>query len=273
MTGGDDLMRDNNHKFPIIPVAIVLIFAMSVMLFFGGITALESEDAEVRDGIAYLEALEDKDPAVVDQIRKDLYQQKLDAQRDALLEKLNNGTMDPFTMFQDYVLMGDSRAVGFWYRDFLEKGRVLADGGHTIRNIPGQMEKLVSLNPSLIFLCYGLNDISIGYWDTKEAYVAEYMDIVKQIQEALPDATIVVSSILPARDPAFQRSSKWRNIPEWSAALERACESNGILFANCDQLAEDHPNLWDPDGIHFREQFYPYWASCLVVTLLMEGAE
>ena len=227
MIGGDVLMRDSNHKFPFIPVAVILVFALAVVLFFGGISARENEDAGIRAGIEYLESLELKDPSVVDQVRKNLYQQKIDAQRDALLAQLNDGTMDPFTMFQDYVLMGDSRAVGFWYRDFLERGRVLADGGHTIRNISGQMEKLVSLNPSLIFLCYGLNDISIGYWDTKEAYVAEYMEIVKEIQTQLPDATIVVSSILPARDPAFQRSSKWRNIPEWSAALERACEAAG----------------------------------------------
>ena len=168
--------------------------------------------------------------------------------------------------------MGDSRAVGFWYRNFLERSRVLADGGHTIRNIEKQMDTLISLNPSMIYLCYGLNDSSIGYWDTAESYVSEYIQIVKTIQEKLPNATIVVSSILPARDPAFQKSSKWYNIPEWSAALEKACQSNGILFANCDSLAEDYPNLWDPDGIHFRKEFYPYWASALLLPTLMEEA-
>ena len=101
--------------------------------------------------------------------------------------------------------------------------------------------------------------------------VEEYIQCVRMIQSRLPDATIVVSSILPARDPAFNRSEKWRNIPQWSAALEKACKDNGILFANCDYLAVSYPNLWDPDGIHFRKEFYPYWASNLVVTTLMEG--
>ena len=103
--------------------------------------------------------------------------------------------------------------------------------------------------------------------------MAEYIQIVEQIRNRLPDATIVVSSILPARDPAFDRSAKWRNIPEWSEALETACKRNGIVFANCDDLAEDYPKLWDPDGIHFRKEFYPYWASNLVVATLMEGAD
>ena len=173
-------------------------------------------------------------------------------------------------MFKDYVVMGDSRAVGFWYHDFLDKDRVLADGGHTIRNIPRQMEELVALNPSTVYLCYGLNDTSIGYWDTAEEYVTEFMDVIAQIKENLPETTVVVSSILPARDPAFKRSSSWYDIPEWSAALEAACAENGIPFANNDQLAEDYPNYWDPDGIHFRPALYPYWAANLVFAALSE---
>ena len=30
-------------------------------------------------------------------------------------------------------------------------------------------------------------------------------------------------------------------------------------------------NLWDPDGIHFRQEFYPYWATELVIAALMGG--
>ena len=265
-------MTKKKKNLPIIPIVIGIFVALvAVMLALGGNAKKSTADAEISKGLAYLQSLEEKDPADVQQVRKAIRQRELDAQRDELLDQLTSGKIDPFSLFQDYVVMGDSRAVGFWYRKFLDKGRVLADGGHTIRNIPDQIDTLVTLNPSTIYLCYGLNDCSIGYWDSAESYVAEYMQVVKSIREKLPDATIVVSSILPARDPAFQKSAKWRNIPEWSAALEKACKENGVLFANCDKLAEDYPNLWDPDGIHFRKEFYPYWASNLVVTTLMEG--
>ncbi len=265
-------MRNKTSNFPIIPIVIGAAVLILVIVLIGALSGGSEEQPEILEGVAYLESLEQKDPGVIEQIRRDIYQQKLDAQRDQLLKKLTSGEIDPFTMFQDYVVMGDSRAVGFWYRDFLDKSRVLADGGHTIRNIEAQMDQLVALNPATIYLCYGLNDISIGYWDTAEEYTAEYISLVKQIQSKLPDATIVVSSILPARDPAFNRSKKWRDIPKWSEALGQACRENGIIFADCDQLAEDYPNLWDPDGIHFREAFYPYWASNLIVAKLMEGS-
>ena len=265
-------MKKQRKNLPVPPVLLLAAAALAVFVLvaFGGGSEDQEVQQEISAGIAYLESLERKDPAVVQNIRKEIRAAQLEAQRDELLAKLESGETDPFSLFKDYVVMGDSRAVGFWYRDFLDKGRVLADGGHTIRNISEQMDTLVSLNPATIYLCYGLNDISIGYWDTAESYVAEYISLVKQIRERLPDATVVVSSILPAKDPAFERSAKWRNIPEWSKALEAACKENNILFANCDSLAEDHPNLWDPDGIHFREDFYPYWASRLVVATLME---
>lgn len=267
-------MRNNQKKFPILPLAVVAVLILALSLagsIFGGKEAKADED--VLAGIAYLESLELKNPAAVMKVRQDIYQAEIDAKRDQLLLQLNNGTMDPFSLIKDYVLLGDSRAVGFWYRNFLDKNNVLADGGHTIRNLASYIDTIVERNPSQIFLCYGLNDSSIGYWDTAEEYVTEYMETVNTIRERLPNATIVVSSILPAKDPAFQKSEKWRAIPEWSAALEAACKENGILFANCDYLAVSYPNLWDPDGIHFREEFYPYWASCLVAAMLMEGAE
>lgn len=268
-------MRETLRSIPLIIVSVIL----AVLLFavFGLVLdAVGNQEPEVSietaEGIAYLESLEKKDPSAIRQVRQEIYQAEINAQRQVLINQLTSGAMDPFTMFRDYVMMGDSRAVGFWYRNFLDKGRCIADGGHTIRDIVTNMDKLVSMNPTQIFLCYGLNDTSIGYWSSAQEYVNEYMMTVRTIQEKLPNATIIVSSILPAKDPAFQKSQKWYNIPEWSAELEEACKQNGIPFANCDQLAVDYPNLWDPDGIHFRKEFYPYWASCLIATLLMEGA-
>lgn len=265
--------RSRNSISILLPVVLILLAVVAIIFLLGNKEKTPQVSDEIAAGIAFLEAQESKDPETVLAYRQKIYQAKIDAQRDTLLNQLNSGSMDPFSLLKDYVILGDSRAVGFWSWKFLDKSRVLADGGHTIRNLAGYVDTVVSMNPSQIFLCYGLNDTSIGYWDTAEEYVTEYMQIVDEIRQKLPKATIVVSSILPAKDPAFERSAKWRNIPEWSAALEQACKENGVLFANCDYLANTQANLWDPkDGIHFRKEFYPYWTSCLVAAILMEGA-
>lgn len=56
--------------------------------------------------------------------------------------------------------------------------------------------------------------------------------------------TVVVSSILPAQDPAFEKSSKWRNIPEWSEAVGAACAENGIPFADNTEICQTYADLW-----------------------------
>lgn len=263
-------MKKKNSVSAVIPVVFV-IFVVCLVLLISGIQSDRKAEAAAAEGVAYLESLEQKDPARIDQIRKAINKAKLEAERDEMLRKVTEGEVDPFSMFQDFVILGDSRAVGYWYFGFLEEDRCLTGGGDTIRNVELNMDGILALNPSTIYLCYGLNDTSIGYWDTKEEYVTEYMMVIADLQQRLPDAKIVVSSILPARDPAFNLSSKWYNIPEWSAALEVSCEENGIAFANNDSISEEYADLWDPDGIHVKEAFYPYWATNLIVASLSGG--
>ena len=266
-------MRKESGSLPIVPIAvgIAAVLLVIAVMGMGGRKKDNRADESLAPGLAYLQERESLDPNEVIAVRKAIYQKKLDAHRDAMVSQLTDGSTDPFSMFKDYVIMGDSRAVGFWYHKFLDKNRVFADGGHTIRNMQKELDQVAALNPSTVYLCYGLNDVSIGYWDTKEEYAAEYLETIKKLQALLPDAKIIVSSILPTTDVAFLKSSKWRNIPEWSDYLGQVCQENGITFADCDNLFVKYPNLWDPvDGIHFRKEFYPYWASSLIVATLLE---
>ena len=189
-----------------------------------------------------------------------------------LIEKIRNEEVDIWSLFHDYVILGDSRAVGFWYFDFLPEENCLTGGGDTIKNIEMNLDGIISRNPRYIFLCYGLNDVSIGYWNTPEEYVEEMMADIAMLQEKLPDATVVVSSILPARDPAFDLSSKWRNIPQFSAAVGEACRKAGVIFVDNDAISEEHADWWQPDGIHVRQEFYPCWARNLIIGIIEGGA-
>ena len=99
------------------------------------------------------------------------------------------------------------------------------------------------------------------------------LEKIRLLRRELPEAVIVVSSILPAQDPAFEKSSKWRNIPEWSEAVGAACAENGIPFADNTEICQTYADLWQPDGIHVRPEFYPYWAANLILAGLDSPAE
>ena len=259
-----------NLRFPIILAAVVILAVVILTSTVSGQRS-KADQAAVAPGIAYLEAQEAKDPAQVDEILRARREEQLKQERAQLLEELSSGEKDVWSMFEDYVLLGDSRAVGFYYYDFLSESRVLAEGGDTIRKVADHLEDIRALNPSYVYLCYGINDVSIGFWDTPEEYAAEMVEVVHSINEVVPHAKVVVSSIFPATDPAFDLSSKWREIPDYSAAVGAACQENGIIFVNNDEIAAEHMDWFQPDGIHLMTYFYPLWAANLIMGVLEAG--
>lgn len=278
----DRLLR--NLIYAVTGLLILLVLAAIIY-----ISVSDPQAEQVQEGIAYLESLEERGSE--EQLSSHTTQNTelsdveeptepsettdpsgLSAEQLALIEQIENDEVDVWSLFHDYVILGDSRAVGFWYFDFLPEDHCLTGGGDTIRNVGMNMDGIMERQPKYIFLCYGLNDTSIGYWKTSDVYVEEMMEVIADLQDRLPGVTVVVSSILPARDPAFERSSKWYNIPEYSAAVEAACQEAGVIFVNNDEICEEYAHWWQPDGIHVRPEFYPYWAKNLIIGIIKGGA-
>lgn len=245
-------------------------------------------EADVASGVAFLEALEQQDPAEVDAILRQRRLAELEAQRVETLAKIKAGELDPFTVFQDAVILGDSRAVGFFYYGYVDESRDLTGTGDTILNIPKKYEILEQMNPRYIYLTYGLNDIKIGHWSSLEAHIADYMDFVRQLRERLPDSVIVISSVLPFQDPDDPEVAltskpasgstlteadirRLTRIPEWNELMKTACAENGVIFVDNNAICTELKDLWEPDGIHVVKAFYPHWGKNLVVAALEEG--
>lgn len=274
--------------------------ALLTLALLAGITAwlylsaspVKAQNVDTAAGLAFLAAQEIKDPAEVDTLLREREeerrrqeeeqraaeeQERLREERraeyQARIDAILNGDVDIWGEFEDFVILGDSRAVGFYYYDFLETSRVLAGGGDTILRVADHMSEIVALQPKYIFLCYGLNDVSIGIWNTEEAYVEEFRGVLASLREKLPDAVIVVSSILPAQDPAFALSSRWYRIPDFSAAVAELCAQEGVVFVDNTEICETYANYWQPDGIHVRPEFYPYWARNLIVGIIKDEME
>ena len=212
---------------------------------------------DLKDGVAYIKTLEKKDISETEQTIKEI-------KRKERKEALESGEQDVWKYFNDSVVLGDSRAVGFEYHGFIPEDRVFAEGGATIRNIPDYIDGIKKVNPSSIILCFGLNDISIGYWKTSEEYIEELDKMLALLHEELPDATVFVNSTIPAIDPAFEKSEKWRDIPDWNKDVKAHCKEEKIPYIDISDLMKEHKNLYDTDGIHVKKEFYPYWAIAII---------
>ena len=206
-----------------------------------------------------LAALDQKDPK---QIQKTIQKMKVEAlikQAEASLDKeLEEGESSIWSLFENYAVLGDSRAVGFSYYDFLRDDRVFAAGGNTIRDIPGTIKDLKAISPATVYLCYGLNDTGIGYWSTGEEYGKELRTVFDKL----------------ATEASLEKNPVWRKIPDFDKALKAACKDKGVIYVDNSEIVEKYMStLYDSDGVHLRPAFYPLWAKNLYMATILSDTE
>ena len=229
---------------------LLLVCALLAALLLSGCSGPKQVEyrADVQSGVSYLQSLETIDPDTVTQKLRQMRLEKLQAERAAREQALLDDIDTVWQEFSDAVILGDSR--------------VLASSGERIDAIGGHIEDLKKLDPAYIFLCYGINDL--GWYGSAQDYADTLLEKIRLLRRELPEAVIVVSSILPAYEPAVSREKLWLQIPDYTAAVQAMCEENGVLFADNTQLSEDYADLWQPDGIHLLPEFYPHWAANLI---------
>lgn len=260
---------------------------LAAAMLLGGCSG--GDGVDIAQGVAYLEALEQQDPDAVDQILRQRRLEQLEREREELLRQVKSGEQDPFPLFQDAVILGDSRAVGFFYYGFVDESRDLTGSGETILDIPKKLDTLQAMNPRYVYLTYGLNDIKIGHWGSLQAHISEYLDRVQDIRERLPEAVIVISSVLPYHDPNARTDAtgetspsstsslteadrkRLAQIPEWNRLMADAAREHGVIFVDNSAICQEYENLWEKDGIHVFKSFYPHWGKNLIVAALEEG--
>ena len=230
----------------------------------GGSAAAPAAGRPVKAGADYLAALETAPISEVDNALRERRIAQIAREREDMLQKLYNQEIEVWPQMEHSVVLGDARAVGFSWYGYLEKAQVLADGSYTIRNVAQRLEEAAALQPDTVYLCFGINDVNIGFWTTPEDYAAEVREVAESVQKRIPGATVVVSSILPARGSALTRAPKWAEIPAYNDAVEAMCRSSGFGFADNSACADAHEELWQPDGVHLQPDYYPLWACNLV---------
>lgn len=259
-------MRRINKSLIIAILLLVMLVLLAVALGKGARPS-EPVVSSTPEGIAYLQSLEEKDPTAVEDTLKELHRQKLLEQREAKLAELESGEISIWSLFEDYMLMGDSRVMGFGFYEYLDQSRVVAEKGDTIWTLQEHIPEIAAMNPSYLFISYGVNDVGSGMWSSPEDYVQDFSDIISKIRQELPDVKIFINSILLAYAPAFNTSAAWYDIPEYNAALETMCHDLGCFYVDNTPLCEEYAGLYESDGIHVGSSFYSHWAANMIMAV------
>ena len=246
---------------------------LSLLVFLGGITAFHTAalSGEMTEGLSYITIMEQKDASAVGQ---EIYNTSSQKRLEDMILQLDEDPDMVWRVFQevDAVIMGDSRVMGFPLYDLMYESRIIADGGATIHDIPMGYETLQIIEPGLLVLAYGINDMNTtDRWPDVSSYIKELNQIMEELTELLPDTYIYVQSILPVDETGIETSPSWAAVPDWNAAIRANCEEKGWRYLDITYILTDFGDLYDTDGIHFQPPVYQYWGEAILSQYLQDS--
>ena len=227
--------------------ACALVLILLVILAVQGIRRLTSPRVDTEQGVEYIKAAESEDIATIEQKISQLEQQDGGEEARSYKEK-----------FASSVVMGDSITEGFSEYDVLNASSVVSKIGVHLNELDEQVQQVKELDPQVIFLAYGMNDVISTAGDTDQ-FLEEYETLVDQLREEVPNAHIYVNSIFPVTDSAVKKEPELAQISEYNTALKGMCDEMQVGFIDNTELVEDQ--YYEEDGVHFKAEVYPIWAE------------
>jgi len=187
-----------------------------------------------------------------------------------------------------YVALGDSTGAGMGARNGGYVARLfqrlvdrrpgsklsnLCISGATTEDVlRGQLEKGVAMNPDLVTLGIGINDI--GHGMTLDQFSRNYDQILSTLKEK-SRAEIVVTNIPDISSaptiPGPMRRQYQQQIVQFSKRLEEIAARHGVVVFDVYTITTkelpSHPEYFSSDGFHPSDLGYELWAQEMWPTL------
>ena len=242
------MKRINKRKKRLLLIgACAAVLILLVILAAWGIRQLVTPKVDTEQGLSYIRAAESEDITTIEQKINQLERQDGGEDSRSYKEK-----------FASSIVMGDSIAEGFSEYDVLNASSVVSKIGVHLYELEEQVQQAADLNPQVIFLALGMNDVIATAEDT-EQFLEQYEAVVAQLREAVPNAHIYVNSIFPVQDSAIEKEPELAQISEYNTVLRQMCDDLQLGFIDNTDLVQDQ--YYEEDGVHFKAEFYPLWAD------------
>ncbi len=228
-------------------VAALFVIIMSVE----GIGNLMKKKVDTTEGLQIIERAEAAEVTAIETKIQNLEEQEKK-------EAEEEDTRSLKEIFTSSVVMGDSITAGFAEYDILNASSVVAEIGAGLEAAKEQVGKVKEINPQVVFLSYGMNDILSTQGDT-DTFINHYKELIKGLQKEVPNAKIFVNSIFPVSKQEREREPAFEQLDIYNEALREMCDKQQIAYIDNTELVSDR--YYEEDGVHFKPDFYPVWAG------------
>ena len=161
----------------------------------------------------------------------------------------------------DIVFFGDSLT---YYGDFSSvfPDKVVCNlglRGDTIQGMIDRVEQVKILEPKMVFLMAGINDLSTC---SRTQFKANYEALIQEILDLVPTVRLFIQSILPVNDKAFPISCNNDMIIEYNSEIINITKHYGLNYLDLYSIYEEEGVLAldnTLDGLHLKSQSYEKW--------------
>ncbi len=165
--------------------------------------------------------------------------------------------------FESSVFLGDSITEGFVFNEILPREAVIAGAGTTAGFIYDDIDGLSEKKPDNVFIMLGSIDILMPVDDPKELFRNDLTKLINKIKEELPDSNIYLQSITPVTQEALKEEPRYKEIEEYNEIVKEVADQLSANYVDIGTLAQENPDLYAEDGIHFKKEFYQLWLEKL----------
>ena len=175
------------------------------------------------------------------------------------------------SFFEQALFIGDSITTAL-NRYALFDGRVMAEMGLTVETAIERIPEFVHLNPDMVFVLLGSNDISQFYMN-ENLFLENYTRLIQTLMRYFPESKISIQSILPVAHhysgPALLNNER---ITAYNHLLKSFTGDMGLTFidiASAWRLPDLslHPEVSAADGLHIASTYYGSWLYILKSSL------
>jgi lysophospholipase L1-like esterase len=131
--------------------------------------------------------------------------------------------------------------------------------GDTIQGMIDRVEQVKILDPKLVFLMAGINDVSILSVGEFEKF---YYSLVDILIRKLPNAIVSLQSILPINIKEFKVNCNNSQINICNNIIQRIAEKRKVKYLDIHSIYEENGQLplsLTKDGIHLTFEAYKNW--------------
>lgn len=213
----------------------------------------KAKEEKIAKGVTVLQSLEKKDVAEIENKIKNM-----NSENDIKESTVDNSNLKE--VFKDTVFMGDSLTEPLSFYNILNEDSVIGiKGRDVIKAKKEDLGTLKSLNPKKIVMMYGMNDLLL--FSNSKDFIKNYESLINEIKRELPSAEIYVNSVFPVSSKAIAKKKEFSKVNDFNNALREMCNTMGIKFIDTTSMVKE--NMYEPDGIHLKSEFYTPWLQVI----------